>query len=426
MKLTAPFLALAGSLAILAEAASIEPRLVGRLKYPQPTVDPFYRVPSNVASYTNGAIIRERDITADVALGVDSNQYSKVYQLLYRSQTGLGAPDATVTTVFRPKSPKKGAAQVVTFAAFTDSAAKDCASSYALIKDSGSQQDTIVKLQTPFINALLQKGYYVSVPDYQGSQAAFIVGPQEGRAHLDSTRAILNHRPTIADPTGHQAILSGYSGGGHAAAWAAQLRKEYAPEINVVGGSFGGVPVDLKATLLNLNNGAFAGFGMAGLAGAANAYPELVTLFDGELKPNGTEAFKFLRSDQGCVVGELAKFAGVDYFGYIKSGQALLDNPTAKKYFEINRLGSRGAQDYLGSDIPYYIYHAKNDQVIPRPPVDEYVASQCAQGARIEYSLNPVSEHVSETVAGVAGQVDWINKVFESKLVQPACLNSTH
>ncbi|CEH12814.1 Lipase, secreted [Ceraceosorus bombacis] len=412
--------------AAFVDAVSIEPRLLGRLKYPQPSVDPFYKVPDNIGTYANGAIIRERDITSDLALGVDSQLFSKVYQLLYRSQTGSNQPDATVTTVFKPKNPKKGVPQIVAYAAFADSAAKDCASSYALIRDSGSQQGAVLVSQAPYINALLQKGYYVSVPDYQGSQAAFIVGPQEGRAHLDGLRALLNHKPTLSDSTGYQAVIAGYSGGGHAAAWAMQYRKEYASELNIIGGSYGGVPVNLTATLEILNKGLFAGFGPAGLAGAANAYPEVENYLLQQLKPNGTEAFKFLRSDQGCIAGELGYFAFKDYYSYVKSGAAALQDAIPVKYFEINRLGSRGAQDLLGPEIPVYIYHARNDEVIPRPPVDDYVKWQCANGARIEYSLSDLSEHATETLIGVPGAVDWINKVFEGRLKQPKCVQSQH
>lgn len=66
---------------------------------------------------------------------------------------------------------------------------------------------------------------------------------------LDGTRAILRHQKTIADPAGHQAIFAGYSGGAHAAAWAAQLSGEYAPDVNVVGSVSGGTAVNLKVTL---------------------------------------------------------------------------------------------------------------------------------------------------------------------------------
>lgn len=44
-------------------------------------------------------------------------------------------------------------------------------------------------------------------------------------------------------------MQSGYSGGGHAAGWAAQLANEYAPELNIIGAALGGVPADLKVSM---------------------------------------------------------------------------------------------------------------------------------------------------------------------------------
>jgi hypothetical protein len=321
-------------------------------------------------------------VTFQIGSGLSPLNYDKAYQLLYRTQTALGKPDATVTTVFKPRVPLSPP-QVVSVALFEDSASFDCATSYALTTFSSSQQALITTIQTSTIAALLAKGIYVTAPDYEGSQAAFIAGYAEGRVQLDSARAILNHRKTIANPAGNRIILTGYSGGGHSAGWASQLYPEYAPELNIVGAAFGGLPVDLRAVLVNLNKGLFAGFAAAGLAGQANAYPEVQQYLDSQLLPNGTEAFKFLRSDQGCVIGELAAFAFKDIFSYTRKGMAVLDDPVPVKvrnslarrashadhllhsqYFKLNLLGGRGQQDVLNK-FPLFIYRASTSP-LPR------------------------------------------------------------
>lgn len=74
-------------------------RLVGGFKYPSPSDDLFYTLPLlGLGSYKPGDIIRERDVTADSGGAVDSNQYQRVTQVLYRTTDALGNPDATVAT----------------------------------------------------------------------------------------------------------------------------------------------------------------------------------------------------------------------------------------------------------------------------------------------------------------------------------------
>lgn len=79
------------------------------------------------------------------------------------------------------------------------------------------------------ITASMYQGHYIAAPDFEGSRGAFSVGKTEGHALLDGLRALLKHKKTLPDPTGHSIILSGYSGGAHASAWGAQLASTYAP-----------------------------------------------------------------------------------------------------------------------------------------------------------------------------------------------------
>lgn len=51
------------------------------------------------------------------------------------------------------------------------------------------------------------------IADFQQSRSGFVVGLTEGRGVLDGTRALLNHKPTLPDGTGHSILLNGYSGG---------------------------------------------------------------------------------------------------------------------------------------------------------------------------------------------------------------------
>lgn len=91
---------------------------------------------------------------------------------------------------------------------------------------------------------------YVLVPDHQGPRSAFMAGYEEGYATLDGIRAGLRHLHFPVDlPVG----VIGYSGGGHATAWASHLVESYAPDLNIVGAAYGGTPFDLGAMVHHLN-----------------------------------------------------------------------------------------------------------------------------------------------------------------------------
>ena len=69
---------------------------------------------------------------------------------------------------------------------------------------------------------------------------------------------------------------------------------------------------------------------------------------------------------------------------------------------------------------------ARNDEVIPRQPVDQYVKEQCAAGASINYSLSDGTEHVSETLVSIPAVLEWVFKRFDGTLKQTGCTTSTH
>ena len=85
-RLLALLTALVATTALLASAAG------SASGTPVPEDDPFYAVPSNIASYANGAVINARRITAIayvLPMPVDS------WQILYKTNDAHGVPTAT-------------------------------------------------------------------------------------------------------------------------------------------------------------------------------------------------------------------------------------------------------------------------------------------------------------------------------------------
>ncbi len=105
------------------------------------------------------------------------------------------------------------------------------------------------------------QGYASVITDYEGMRDPnrihhYMVGELEGRAVLDSLRAIinLNSGNGAVDPS--NIIVAGYSQGGHAAFWADQIAATYAPDLHIKG-VIGFNPVmDVQQTLADVTRGA--------------------------------------------------------------------------------------------------------------------------------------------------------------------------
>lgn len=79
--------------------------------------------------------------------------------------------------------------------------------------------------------------------------------------------------------------IMGYSQGGQASSWAAELQGSYAPELKVKGTATGGVPADLMK-VADFNNGSYgSGLIFMAAAGQDAAFPEL--RLDSYLNPAG-------------------------------------------------------------------------------------------------------------------------------------------
>jgi pimeloyl-ACP methyl ester carboxylesterase len=85
---------------------------------------------------------------------------------------------------------------------------------------------------------VLARGYAIAVTDYQGlgtpGDHAYMVGRVLGMNVLDAMRCARALEPHELPGDGSAGVI-GYSEGGAAAAWAAQLQPEYAPEVALAG-----------------------------------------------------------------------------------------------------------------------------------------------------------------------------------------------
>ncbi|KAE8202864.1 hypothetical protein CF335_g3248 [Tilletia laevis] len=368
-----------------------------------PSKDAFYSpaLGTDLSSKANGAILKSRIVKPT------SSNAATAYQLLYKTTGALGEADATVVTILVPKKPKSPA-QIVGLQIPEDSVARDCAPSAALTSGTNSPASFGLTFTNQGLDGSLKNGYYVVVPDHEGSKAASFVGPVEGHAVLDGLLAATSFPDAIPGVSRSTPIaIGGYSGGAHATAWATQLYKSYAPSLNIKGQVIGGTPVDLNSTLYFLNKGTYAGFAAVGIVGEYLVYPDLKQYIDSIIYPNGTALFKELMTNK-CILDVAFGYSGTDVFSYFKVPNPL-DNAVAKKSLAANLLGNDGKK----LPIPTIMFHGDADDVIPYQDAVNYAKSQCAKGAKVHFYSDAGKQHIPEELSRGDSLVQWLDQTLQ-------------
>jgi hypothetical protein len=355
---------------------------------PTPENDPFYKAPVPIPSVPPGTVLRSRPVKI-TATGIPLPY--KAWHLMYVSTDAQDEPVVDVTTVILPlKAAATSPRPLVSYQTAEDSLAMHCAPSYTMRVGTEKEEFAL-----PF---LLAQGWAVAVPDYEGLQSQYTATLQAGHGVLDGIRAAESFAPAglagAATPVG----LWGYSGGGLASSWASELAPSYAPEVNVVAVSEGGVPPDITAVAKNLDGGPFSAIMLAGTVGMSRAYPQLTTLLNA--------AGHAMAADIGtmCINDYLTKYPFKKMDSYTTVPHAI-DLPWVQQILELNHLGHRRP------DGPIYIYHAVADELIPIAAVNALVKTYCDEGVSVHYHQDLASEHVAlaltwapAAVANLAGR----------------------
>jgi hypothetical protein len=237
-----------------------------------PDDDPFYAPPPGYEHAEPGTVLRSRDVEL-AFLGL-IRQKSTAIQLLYRSTDRNGMPEATATTVLMPaERASDRACPVISYQCAIDAVASRCFPSYALRRGAFAL-GALAQLELLLIAAAVAEGWAVSVPDHEGTQGIWGAPYEPGYRVLDGVRAALGCERlglSASAPVG----LWGYSGGGLATAWAAEVSAAYAPELNLVGAVLGSPVGDLGSTYRRLNGSVFSGLPAMVVAALSKVYPEL-------------------------------------------------------------------------------------------------------------------------------------------------------
>lgn len=278
-------------------------------------------------------------------------------------------------------------------------------------------------------------GYYVSVADFEGTQAALCKhhayirkgtvliihtasGLQAAYATLDSIRAVKQSGNITGINTNPITTLHGYSSGAQAVGWATEMHPTYAPELEIAGAAFGGLVPNISNLFEQeaYAKGERAFLSPPTMLGLAHDYKNLSAWLDESLVPETAAAYRL--GDKRCVDGN-KNFTNTDIGRYFKKGYAdSVRNPIVQSIASLT--GIQGLRST--PKIPWYIYHSAADDVSPQNLTDKLYDIHCKNGANILYEKNPLPlNHRSECVAGIAGAYRWMADRHEGRPIKPGC-----
>lgn len=337
-----------------------------------------------------------------------------VTRIMFSSTDRQGAPIALTGTVLQPlPRSKRGTRGLVAFAVGTQGMAAKCAPSRQMAV--GREYESV------FISGLLNRGFNVVVPDYQGHGAASPVHTYmsrivQGQVVLDALRATQRLGLEQIEPGGPVAI-TGYSQGGAACASAAEQWETYAPELNIISAVAGATPADLYRTARLLDGGPYFAFLAYTLAGIADDYGIDPTSV---LNERGVELLEKVKTE--CLFESLRSYAFTRLSQLTSDGRGIaefLADPRFETILRAQRLG----EDGRWPKMPTMLVHSRFDDVVPYECSRALAERWVGQGARIRLVTGRVPGHIPAMVTSNRSAMGFLEARFEGK---PMRANTKH
>ncbi len=375
----------------------------------RPADDAFYIPRVGFETTEPGTILRTREV--DVALFGRITQQVDAWQLLYRTNDLDDAPQASVTTVLLPRGRSVGDSPLLSYQCAIDAVSDSCFPSYALQKGAKAW-GAVPQFEFVLILHALRRGWAVSIPDHEGAHGHWGSPREPGFCSLDAVRAALSFSPlalTSNSPVG----LWGYSGGGLASSWAAEMAPDYAPEINLVGAALGSPVGDPASAFIRLNATVHAGLPTLVVAGLRRTYPDLDRFIRQHVSPAGLELLDSV--NELTTVAAVRRLARHDLDEYIDMPLAdLLASPEMLDIFQAIQPGK------TAPTVPMLVVQAVHDQIIAVDDVDGQVDRYLDHGAHVTYLRDRLSEHLSLHPLSAPLTLDWLEDRFAGRPVPPS------
>ncbi|MBF6327829.1 lipase [Nocardia transvalensis] len=366
---------------------------------PSDVGDPLFdRWPPNLETYTPGAVIEMRDVTATAAPLLLA-PVRQVLQVKFRTTDAHDAPSFATASLVIPAAarPGPGARPVVVNNLPIDALGRACTPSYTLAHGFTVNTSTTDYLP-PTTQLALLRGYAVLIPDHEGPRMAYAEPYVAGHAVLDAVRAVRALLP--AEFGDSRFAMHGYSGGAIATRGAVALIDSYAPELAqvIVGAALGGVPADYQILGRSMNANLASGVFLAATFGVGRERPEILS------RMNNLARWAAISPLKDTCVGVFALpgvlMLPIDIAADIPDP---LQSDLADDIYRVTRM-----QD-MKSAVPLYIYNGEQEFWIPAEGARALYREQCTLGAPAVYR-SVFGEHIIGAVLGYPEAIHWIDQ----------------
>jgi triacylglycerol lipase len=295
---------------------------------------------------------------------------------------------------------------VLSYQCAIDAVTARCFPSYAL-RHGAHALGSLAQLEFVLVAAALAEGWAVSVPDHEGSRGMWGAPNEPGYHVLDGVRAALASARLELSPDA-PAGLWGYSGGGLATAWAAEVCADYAPELNLVGAVLGSPVGDLGNTFRRLNGSIYSGLPATVVAALTHMYPDLDRLIDEHATPEGKAMLA--RLEKMTTMHAVLRLVGKDMATLVDCPlEQLLDTPEVQHVFADIKLGGTAPTP------PVLIVQAVHDRIVSVDDIDELTEAYLAGGSHVTYHRDMFSEHLLLHPMSAPMTLRWLIDRFEGR-----------
>lgn len=395
-------------LGVVAPEASALPNLPPPPNLPALSLgdDAFYKPPATALVGQPGDVIRSREVLSPLS------PLASVRQLMYQSTNAAGQTIPVTGALLVPLEPATGPRPLVLVNPATRGVADHCAPS----RDLGL---TTLDLRAPELDIMtilnfVGRGFAVVLTDYEGVgtplPATYLVGRPAGYAGLDALRAALRLNPNDGLSEKSPLGISGYSQGGQAVAWTAELQATYAPELNVKGVILGGVPYDMNAQVGHFEGSPIASvLSVLSYLGADTAYPEFG--LSELLKPGSRGLIDRIKNS--CSLELAAAFPTINLADVTLPGT--LEKPEVQAAFAESQLGT------VAPTVPAYIYYGSIDELVPPHFNRDLYRDWCQRGASVKIEQLPMVDHFAGQFVGGVGGFHWLAQRLGGEPAEPGC-----
>ena len=347
----------------------------------------FYTPPVDLPGGDPGKLIRSEPM--GLALdGLPGFWQGDAQRIMYTSVGARGGEVPVTGTYIRSTKPAPGEERpLAVVAPGTQGAGDQCAPSRNF--ESGLNVATSPPSISPGYETiaawlLVDRGFDVVVTDYEGlgtpGQHTYVHRDSQAHAVLDGARSAIAASDGRLSPDS-PVVVTGYSQGGGAAAAAAEAAADYAPDLNLKGVNASAPPLDLRATLNQVDGNLITGV----IGYAINSFlavdPGLQTVLDEELNDAGKRMLADTANQ--CIGDSILTYPLRNTREFSKSGESLDQiierRPELRSLLEGQKIGDKAPQ------VPVRLQGNRNDDGLPYEPIKNAAASWCAGGTDVDF-----------------------------------------